>query len=134
MSIRGSFPGGGGGKRRGREPDPSPPTRGVVNEWVDFYRPTPAPPGCVGGGGGGGGGPPKRLGREADHSPPSSVEVNECVEIYLHSPNTPSSRDAQLKTAQGQIYLCPRAGLDITNSWYTWNASVLGKTFRSGYS
>jgi hypothetical protein len=36
----------------------------------------------------------KRAGREADHSPPSSVEAN-----------TPSWRGAQLKKAQGQLYL-----------------------------
>jgi hypothetical protein len=44
-------------------------------------------------------------GREADHSPPSSVEVKEWVELYLHSPNTPSWRGAQLRGAQGQLFL-----------------------------
>jgi hypothetical protein len=44
-------------------------------------------------------------GREADHSPPSCGEVKEWVELYLHSPNTPSWRGAQLKEAQGQLYL-----------------------------
>jgi hypothetical protein len=47
----------------------------------------------------------KRPGYEADHSPPSSAEVKECVDLYLHSPNTPSWRGAQLKEAQGQLYL-----------------------------
>jgi hypothetical protein len=47
----------------------------------------------------------KRPGREADHSPPSSTEVKECVELYFYSPNTPSWRGAQLKKAQGQLYL-----------------------------
>jgi hypothetical protein len=47
----------------------------------------------------------KWLGLEADHSPPSSAKVNECVELYLHSPNTPSWHGAQLKKAQGQLYL-----------------------------
>jgi len=47
----------------------------------------------------------KRPGCKAYHSPPSSAEVNECVELYLHSLNTPSSIGAQLKTAQGQLYL-----------------------------
>jgi hypothetical protein len=46
----------------------------------------------------------KRPGHEADHSPPSA-EVKECVELYIHSYNTPSWRDAQLKKAQGQLYL-----------------------------
>jgi len=47
----------------------------------------------------------KRPWREADHSPPSSAEIKECVELYLESTNTPSWRGAQLKTAQGQLYL-----------------------------
>jgi hypothetical protein len=47
----------------------------------------------------------KRPGREADHSPPSSAELKEWVELYLHSPNMPSWRGAQLKEAQGQLYL-----------------------------
>jgi hypothetical protein len=47
----------------------------------------------------------KRPGREADYSPPSSVEVKECVELYFHSPNTSSWCGAQLKEAQGQLYL-----------------------------
>jgi hypothetical protein len=47
----------------------------------------------------------RRPGREADHSPPSSAEVKECVDLYLHYPNTPSLRGAQLKKAQGQLYL-----------------------------
>jgi hypothetical protein len=46
----------------------------------------------------------KRPGREADHSP-YSAEVKEYVELYLYSPNTPSWRGAQLKKAQGQLYL-----------------------------
>jgi hypothetical protein len=46
----------------------------------------------------------KRPGREADHSPPSSAEVKECVELYLH-PSTPSWHGAQLKKAQGQLYI-----------------------------
>jgi hypothetical protein len=49
----------------------------------------------------------KQPGSEADHSPPSSAEVKECVELYIHSPNMPSWHDAQLKTAQGQLYLLP---------------------------
>jgi len=45
-----------------------------------------------------------RPGREADHSPPSSAEVkNEW--IYIFTPNTPSWRGAQVKKAQGQLYL-----------------------------
>jgi len=44
-------------------------------------------------------------GHEADHSPPSSAEVRECVELYFYSLNTPSWRGAQLKKAQGQLYL-----------------------------
>jgi hypothetical protein len=44
-------------------------------------------------------------GREADHSPPSSAEVKEFVELHLHSPNVLSWRGAQLKKAQGQLYL-----------------------------
>jgi hypothetical protein len=51
--------------------------------------------------------PVKWPGREAVHSPPSSAEVKEWVELYLHSPNTPSWRGAQLKEAQGQLYLLP---------------------------
>jgi hypothetical protein len=47
----------------------------------------------------------KRPGRKADHSPPSSVEVKEGVELKFHSPRTPSWRGAQLKKAQGQLYL-----------------------------
>jgi hypothetical protein len=47
----------------------------------------------------------KRPGREADHSHPSSADVKECVELYLHSSNTPSWCGAQLKKAQGQLYL-----------------------------
>jgi hypothetical protein len=42
---------------------------------------------------------------EAHHSPPSSVEVKECMELYLYSPNTLSWHGAQLKGAQGQLYL-----------------------------
>jgi hypothetical protein len=49
----------------------------------------------------------KRPGRDADHSPPSSAEFKECVELYPHSPNTTSWRGAQLKKAQGQLYLLP---------------------------
>jgi len=52
----------------------------------------------------------KRLGREANHSTPFSVEVKESVELYLHSPTMPSWRGAQLKKAQGQIYLYLSAG------------------------
>jgi hypothetical protein len=44
-------------------------------------------------------------GREADHSLPSSAEVKQRVELYLHSPNTPSWRGAQLRGAQGQLFL-----------------------------
>jgi hypothetical protein len=44
-------------------------------------------------------------GREADHSPPSSAEVKEWVELCLHSPNAPLWRGAQLRGAQGQLYL-----------------------------
>jgi len=40
-----------------------------------------------------------RPGREAHHSRPSSAEVKEWVELYLHS------RGAQLKKAEGQLYL-----------------------------
>jgi hypothetical protein len=47
----------------------------------------------------------KRPGREADHSPLSSAEVNEWVELHFYSPNTPSWLGAQLKRAQGQLYL-----------------------------
>jgi hypothetical protein len=47
----------------------------------------------------------KRPVREADHSPPSSAKVKEWVELYLHSPSTPSWHGAQLKGAQGQLYL-----------------------------
>jgi hypothetical protein len=47
----------------------------------------------------------KRPGYEADHSPPSSAEVKECVELHIHSPDTPSWSGAQLKKAQGQLYL-----------------------------
>jgi hypothetical protein len=47
----------------------------------------------------------KWLGCEADNSPPSSTEVKECV--YLHSPHMPSWHGAQLKKAQGQLYLLP---------------------------
>jgi hypothetical protein len=47
----------------------------------------------------------KQPGREADNSPPSRAKVKECVELYLHSPNTSSWRSAQLKKAQGQLYL-----------------------------
>jgi hypothetical protein len=47
----------------------------------------------------------KRPGHEADHSPPFNAEVKECVEIHFYSPNTPSWRGAQLKKAQGQLYL-----------------------------
>jgi hypothetical protein len=47
----------------------------------------------------------KPPGREADHTPPSSAEVKECVELYLHTPSTPSWRSAQLKKAQGQLYI-----------------------------
>jgi hypothetical protein len=46
---------------------------------------------------------------KADRSPPFSA-VKEWVELYLHSPNAPSWRGAQLKKAQGQLYLhlpCP---------------------------
>jgi hypothetical protein len=43
--------------------------------------------------------------READHSPPSSAEVKEGVQLYRHSLNTPSWRGAQLKKAQGQLYV-----------------------------
>jgi len=43
----------------------------------------------------------KWLRHEADHSPPSSVEVKEC----FHSPSTPLWHGAQLKKAQGQVYL-----------------------------
>jgi hypothetical protein len=45
--------------------------------------------------------------RGTDHSPPSSAEVNESVELYIHSSNTPSWHGAQLKKAQGQLYLFP---------------------------
>jgi hypothetical protein len=55
----------------------------------------------------------KRSRCEIDHSPPSSSEVKECVELYLHSPNTPSWRGAQLKKAQGQLYLY----LHLYTSW-----------------
>jgi hypothetical protein len=47
----------------------------------------------------------KRPGSEADHSPPSSAKVKERVELDFHSPNTPSWHGAQLKIAQGQLYL-----------------------------
>jgi hypothetical protein len=47
----------------------------------------------------------KRPGCEVYHSSPSSAEVKECVELYLHFPNTTSWHGAQLKTAQGRLYL-----------------------------
>jgi hypothetical protein len=46
-------------------------------------------------------------GCDANHSPRSSGEVKEWVELYLYSPNTPSWRGAQLRGAQGQLYLLP---------------------------
>jgi hypothetical protein len=56
-------------------------------------------------------------GREADHSPPSSAEVKECVELYIHSSNTPSRRVAQLKKAEGQVYLLPQMNLPKFGSY-----------------
>jgi hypothetical protein len=44
-------------------------------------------------------------GHEADRSNPSSVKVKECMELYFHSPNMPSWCCAELKKAQGQLYL-----------------------------
>jgi hypothetical protein len=44
-------------------------------------------------------------GREADHSPPSGAKVKEWVELYLHSPSVPSWHIAQLRGAEGQLYL-----------------------------
>jgi hypothetical protein len=44
-------------------------------------------------------------GREANHSPPSSAEVKEWFELYFHFPSTPSWCGAQLRGAQGQLYL-----------------------------
>jgi hypothetical protein len=49
-------------------------------------------------------------GCEADHSSPSSAKVKKCMELYLHSPNTPSWHGAQLKKAQGQLYLYHQEG------------------------
>jgi hypothetical protein len=51
-------------------------------------------------------------GREADHSPPSSAEVKEWVELYLHSPNAPSWRGAQLRGAQGRLYVITGSCID----------------------
>jgi hypothetical protein len=56
----------------------------------------------------------KQAGRKADHSPPSSAEVKECAELYFHSPNTPSWHGAQLKKAQGQLYLYIRSYMSIS--------------------
>jgi hypothetical protein len=48
----------------------------------------------------------KRMGHEADHSPPSSAEVNN-VWSYTSISLMFSWRGAQLKKAQGQLYLLP---------------------------
>jgi hypothetical protein len=43
----------------------------------------------------------------------TSAKVKEWMELYLHALNTPSWRGAQLKKAQGQLYLLPRG----PNNW-----------------
>jgi len=52
------------------------------------------------------------------------------VELYVHSPNTPSWRGAQLKEAEGQLYLyqikerCVNANEGMRNSLHTESLKV----------